>query len=548
MYAVLALVPILVILCLLVFLNWPSKRVMPIAWVVCIAITYLIWKMTLQHIFAYSLYGMLKGVETLITILGAILLLNTLRCSGAMDVISQSLTSVSRDRRIQAVIIGWMFNSFIEGAAGFGTPAALAAPLLIGMGFPPLAAAMFALVCNSTAVAFGVVGVPTLTGLSQVESQVLASGYSLNLFNSNTISLIAVLHGCVGLFVPFIALCMLTKYYGKEHSIRPALRALPFALFAGAAFVVPSVVLAFLFGAEFPSLVGALIGLGVTITAARKGFLVPKEVWLFPADQEKPEKAAAETLQKSRSMSPVMAWLPYGLITVILVATRIPALGLMDIIKGIVISFQSILGVEGLDYALQYLWLPGTVFILVSLIMMAVYRMSFTEAKKSLSITGKQGLGAVIAMLFGVALVQLMLNSGVNQSGLESMMTLIASSAAKLFSKAYVAVAPMIGIIGAFVSGSNTVSNMLFVSMQYETAMLLHFSPVLIVALQCIGGGIGNMICVNNVVAVCSTVGVEKAEGVLIKRNIVACLIYYAAIVILAYLFSMLNIPLLFVQ
>ena len=538
---IIALIPIAAVIVLLVVMNMPAKKVMPIAWIICVTLTIFLWKMTFRDAMAYSVYGALKGFETLVTILGAVLLLNTLQCSGGMGVISRSLTSVSSDRRIQAIIIGWMFNSFIEGAAGFGTPAALAAPLLVGMGFPALAAAMFTLICNSTAVAFGVVGVPTLTALSQVEDQVNASGLNVAVFNMQTIRLVSIMHGLVGLLIPFIALCMLTRFFGKEKSIRPAVQVLPFAVFAGASFTIPSVLLAFLFGAEFPSLGGALIGLCITVTAARKHFLTPKQNWDFPqknqwASDWNGMAIDSNKVSSSTHISSLLAWVPYGLITIILVVTRIPALGLTDIVKGITIDFNNLLGVEGLNYSLQYLWLPGSVFIIIAIVTMLLHKMTFASIKNTFVITGKQVYSAVIAMLFGVALVQLMLNSDVNQAGMDGMMTMIATSAANIFQSTYVAISPMIGILGAFISGSNTVSNMLFASMQFETAQLLGLSPILIVALQCIGGGVGNMICINNVVAVCSTVGVKNCEGKLVKKNLIPCFIYCILIVLIAIL------------
>ena len=133
-----------------------------------------------------------------------------------MAKINSCFTQITPDKRIQAIIIGWMFNSFIEGAAGFGTPAALAGPLLVGLGFPPLAAAMFALICNSTAVAFGVVGVPTTTALSTVANSVAAAGLNLVAFNTAVIRTTAVLHCVAGIIVPLMALCMMTKFLAPK--------------------------------------------------------------------------------------------------------------------------------------------------------------------------------------------------------------------------------------------------------------------------------------------------------------------------------------------
>jgi len=131
-------------------------------------------------------------------------------------------------------------------------------------------------------------------------------------------------------------------------------------------------------------------------------------------------------------------------------------------------------------------------------------------------------------------MVQLMLNSNVNAAGLESMMTVMAKAAAAIAGNAFVFFSPFIGVLGAFISGSNTVSNILFASFQFETASILGLPQVLIVALQTVGGAVGNMICVNNVVAAVATVGAIGAEGVLIRRNFIPCVIYsvYAAIVV----------------
>ena len=112
------------------------------------------------------------------------------------------------------------------------------------------------------------------------------------------------------------------------------------------------------------------------------------------------------------------------------------------------------------------------------------------------------------------------------------MVYVMAESLADLFSTTYLAVAPFIGVLGAFMSGSNTVSNMLFAPLQYETAALVKLSPIVVLALQNIGGAAGNMICVNNVVAVCATTGVGGNEGRIIRINLVPCLVYCVIVVV----------------
>ena len=160
MYALLAFIPILLTIILLAVGNWPAKRALPIAWALTAVIALAIWKVDVVHVFGFSLFGMGKAFDLLVIIFGAILILNTLKQSGAMETINQGFRGITTDRRIQVIIIGWLFGAFIEGAAGFGTPAALAAPLLVGLGFPPLAAAMSTLILNSTPVSFGAAGTP----------------------------------------------------------------------------------------------------------------------------------------------------------------------------------------------------------------------------------------------------------------------------------------------------------------------------------------------------------------------------------------------------
>ncbi|HOK93441.1 MAG TPA: L-lactate permease, partial [Spirochaetota bacterium] len=139
----------------------------------------------------------------------------------------------------------------------------------------------------------------------------------------------------------------------------------PFAIFAGAAFVIPYILIANFIGPELPSLVGALIGLPIVVIAAQKGFLVPKKVWDFE-DKSKWEedwKASIDTGAMVESkMSLVKAWTPYILIAIILILTRVPQIGLKAIFAAQTLNVKNILGIEGLNYGLPYLYLPGGLF------------------------------------------------------------------------------------------------------------------------------------------------------------------------------------------
>ena len=168
MYALIAAVPILLTIVFMVGFNWPAKRALPVAWGAACVVAGFVWKMGVLEIGAQTIAGFLSAFETLCIIFGAILLMNVLKQSGAMASINKVFSNITKDARIQAVVVGYVFAGFIEGAAGFGTPAALAAPILISLGFPPLAAASVCLIYNSTPVCPGPVGVPTLTASSTV--------------------------------------------------------------------------------------------------------------------------------------------------------------------------------------------------------------------------------------------------------------------------------------------------------------------------------------------------------------------------------------------
>ena len=165
--ALIAFLPIVIAAILLVGLNWPAKKAMPVAFMLTAVIAFFIWDMSSIRIIASSLQGLVITVSVLWIVFGAIFLLNTLKYTGAINVIRNGFTDISPDRRIQAIIIAWCFGSFIEGASGFGTPAAIAAPLLVAIGFPALAAVVIGMMIQSTSVSFGAVGTPIIVGVNK---------------------------------------------------------------------------------------------------------------------------------------------------------------------------------------------------------------------------------------------------------------------------------------------------------------------------------------------------------------------------------------------
>ena len=358
MYAIIAFIPIIVTIIVMAGFNWPAKIALPLAWLITAIVCFAAWKMDIITIVAQTIAGFLGSIDTIVIIFGAILIMNTLKQSGGMGVINRMFTNVSDDPRIQMVIIGFMFGAFIEGAAGFGTPAALAAPLLIGLGFPPLCAAMCALILNSTPVAYGAVGTPTNTAFNMVSSELAAAGITDNeAWKLGLTKWVAIPSAIICPIIIFITVFMMVKMFGKDKSTKYAIEVIPYILMSAVAFCIPYLICAAFLGPEFPSLIGALIALVICVVAAQKGILVPKSKFEFPerstwADYWKSTQDVQEdeSMKVQTTMSPVMAWVPYGIIAIILVVTRIPQIGIKGILNVTTapwaISISHIFGVE----------------------------------------------------------------------------------------------------------------------------------------------------------------------------------------------------------
>ena len=547
MYAIIAFIPMIVTIIVMAGFNWPAKIALPLAWLITAVVCFLAWKMDIVTIAAHTVSGFLTSIDTIVIILGAILIMNTLKYSGGMGVINRMFTNISDDPRIQMIIIGFMFGAFIEGAAGFGTPAALAAPLLISVGFPPLCAAMCALILNSTPVPYGAVGTPASTAFNMVSGELTNAGVTdLEAWKLGVTQWTAIPSAIICPIIIFITMAMMCKMFGKNKSIKPALECIPYILMSAIAFCVPYLICAAFLGPEFPSLIGGIFGLAVTIFTAKKGILVPKSKFEFPEksawlDHWKATTAVQEdeSMKVEANISPVMAWVPYGIIAIILVVTRIPAIGLKGILNvstaPFAVGLKTIMGVE-VNWVFKWAWNPGILpFILVALLIIPLHKMKGEQIKAAWKETGSMVGGAAIALLFGIAMVQLFRNSGAvyNNSGMESMLIVMAEGLAALFGKAYIIVAPIIGVIGAFISGSATVSCTLFSTLQYAAAVKLGLPTMLIVAMQIMGGAMGNMVCVNNIVSACATCGTIGSEGRLMRSNVVPCLIYAALTILI---------------
>ncbi|PLT22553.1 L-lactate permease [Psychrobacter sp. MES7-P7E] len=550
-YGLLALLPIVLCGIFLIGLQWSAKRTMPIVLAVTAALALFVWDMTLNRVSSSIIQGMVITVSVLWIVFGAIFLLNTLKHTGAIAVIRSGFTNVSPDRRVQAIIIAWCFGCFLEGAAGFGTAAAIAAPLLVAIGFPALGAVLMGMMIQSTPVSFGAVGTPIVIGVNKgldtvaISTQLAQQGLEWGDFLQLITSQVAVMHGVIGTFMPLFMVMMLTRFFGKNKSWREGFAIWPFAIFAGLAFTVPYTLTGIFLGPEFPSLVGGLVSITIVVNAAKRGFLVPKTTWDFEPKKSWPSEWLGKLIVSKeditpalsdKKMSTVMAWFPYLLVALLLVCSRVLT-GFQSLLNSATVDLTSILSEADISASFSPLYLPGGLLLISALVAAAFQTNKPVNAlNNAFKESGKTVLGAGFVLIFTIPMVRIFINSGVNLSDVASMPVASAELFAGTFGSVFPLISATIGALGAFIAGSNTVSNMMFSQFQYEAAMSLHISPSLIIAAQAVGAAAGNMIAVHNVVAASATVGLLGMEGATLRRTILPTIYYvlFCGIIVMA--------------
>lgn len=543
MIAWLAVLPIVVVAVLLVGLRWPASRAMPVSYLTVVVLAWLVWQVRPVQIAAATVMGIVTAAELLYIVFGAILLLNTLEESGALRTIRQSFRDISPDRRVQVIIVAWLFGSFIEGAAGFGTPAAVAVPLLVGLGFPPMAAVVAGLIIQSTPVSFGAAGTPILVGIQRglgtdsvvaaITAEAGGDPTAWGLYLDQLGVRIALLHAVVGTAIPLLVVTVMTRFFGPNRSFREGLEVWRFALFAAWAMIVPYLAVAYFFGPEFPSLLGGLLGLMIVIPAARVGLFLPRrsQPWDFAAhadwDSAWGTNLLAAPVATARTMPLLLAWSPYVLVAVLLILTRLPSLPFGTWVKAFRIPIEQILGTT-LSQTITPFYLPGSTFILVALITVILHRMELESFATAVRRSARTMLSASAALIFTVPMVQVFIQSDGGSAGHEKMPLVLAQGVASLAGSGWPLFAPFLGGLGAAIAGSNTVSNMMFSLFQYEVGQTIGLDPAWIVALQAVGGAAGNTICVHNVVAASAVVGLVGREGMIIRKTL-GVFLYYAS-------------------
>ena len=511
----LAILPIVSLICVMTRKNaWPSRISLPFAALLVYLVVLVHARFDPNLVNATVLNGALSALTPISIICGAILLSETMRRSGAERVIGDWLKEVSPNPIAQLMIVGWAFPFMIEGSSGFGTPAAIAAPLLVGLGFEAESVAVLTLVMNSVPATFGAVGTPMWFGFSQVPlslSEIMAVSWKS-----------ALVHGLAALLVPVVTL----RFVVEWSRIR---RNLLYIYLSILSCMVPSIALS-RFNYEFPSLIGGAIGLFISAILARRGIGLERI-----AD----EPAANSPLFEGGAR--VRAILPYLLLIVILVVTRVRflpfrewltaeyprlnfdwgSLGTFSASAALVLRVDSIFGTSS-AWSYQSLFVPALIpFVLVVLLSIPLLKIGAATLRGAVSATTKRLSGIGVTLIGALVMVQLM-----TLGGDDSQTMIIGRTFANATGTTWPFFAPMLGALGSFFAGSATISNLTFAGIQDSIARTLGFERTAILALQSVGAALGNMVAISNIVAVSSILGLVNRDGRILKRMLIPLLTY----------------------
>lgn len=479
---ILSIIPFILFLFFLFVRKTTLLKTSVITLVVYTLLVIFYWKIVPQFLFYSYGKGIFVAIDILIIIFGAIFFLEILKDLKIIKNISYYLSSISKDYRIQVILIAWFFECFLEGTAGFGTPAAIAVPLIVGLGIPPIRALIVGLLGNSIPGIFGAAGTPIKVGFSTL--------------NVASVPFYASLLNIVGFIIPVFMMWIITA--GRPNRKKEFLEIIPFAIWSGVLFVGFSILSLKLFGQEFPTILGSIMGMIVIILSIKFKIFTPKNILTI-----------SENKEEVKTMSAFRSFLPYMILVILLILGKI------------------ILGKVGFPIGIGFkhnfnLFNPGFIFILVSVVVIF-----FWQSKKEVVFTSiKSAFRGAIIPFFVIALmlsmVEIMKNSGHNISGIPSAINIIARA---IESNLLPFFAPFAGAFGALLTGSVTASNIMFGTLFNTTALSIGFNQSIILALLVVGGGIGNMVALADILTAEAVLGEKNVERKIIKGVLIPCLV-----------------------
>jgi lactate permease len=530
--ALLAALPILLVLGLMVGLGWPAARAGLAGAGLALGIAVVGFGLGSDVLPEVGLAGSLLGVvaEAAFTsatilwiILPALAIYHLQVATGGTDVLRVALGQLSGDPRVLALLIGWFFALFMEGGAGFGSSVALAAPFLVGVGYQPLAAVVIAMIGHMIGVSFGAIGTPIVpmaaaSGLAPLELSAATATY----------------HLAFGWIPPIVVVLIATRAVG----CRLTCAIWGWTALAAAAFLVPMWTIATFIGPELPTLGGSLFGGAIFVAAllvVRRRNGAASAIATSPTATDGPSDApslveprADDPSAAPASVAPLpdpdrvptgtgallRAGAPYLILIALVVVTRlVPAVA--DPLNTIVLDWQLQGPFAGSMSPLTH---PGTLLVVAFLLGAVVQRVPAATVRQALGTTLRQLVPVTVALVAMLLLARLMVRSGMTE--------VLAEAAANSTAAAWPVLAPFVGVLGTFVTGSATASNVLFTDLQVATAEKLGYPTLPLLGAQNVGAAVGNPIAPHNIVAGGATVGLVGAEAPVMRGTILTVVGY----------------------
>lgn len=466
-----------------------------------------------------ALLGMANGLWPIgWIILTAVFFYNLTVEARQSEVIQSSLSSLTSDRRLQALLIAFCFSAFLEGVSGEGAPVAVAASMLIGLGFTPVSAAVVCLVANTPPVPFGPVGVPTsmMISVTNIDSAVMTKAIGSDM------AMLAVV-------IPFFMLIVISGF-------KRAVEVWPAALVAALSYAVTCFVVSHYLGVELPAIISSFVSVVCLVVFLR--FWRPKQTWQFSYD------AAATNPAKTKygTRQILRAWSPYLFLLAIMSFWETPVFTqfvqsrlhwVLNIrhwpsLDGIVYQTAPIVDtptVYGASYRWDFLTAPGTAMLICAIVAMAIFRIGPARGLKVFKATFKQLVFALIMLAVVVGIGYL-----ANYSGMSYTLGLACASYAR---KLFPVFSPAIGWLGVFLTGSVTSSAALFGKLQQVSATQTGLNPVLTTSANLFGGVTGKLISPQSITVACAATGLVGREPDIFRRTIKYSLALLAVVILI---------------
>ena len=538
-----ALIPIIFFFLALAVFRLKGSVAGTITVIFALLVALFLYQMPVTLALSSAIYGFFYGLWPIAwIIIGAVFLYKVTVKTGQFDIIRSSILSLTEDQRLQMLLVGFAFGTFLEGAAGFGAPVAITAALLVGLGFKPLYAAGLCLIVNTAPVAFGAMGIPIIVAgqVSGVETHAISQ--------------------MVGRQLPFIVPIVLVWIMAIMDGWRGVRETFPAIVVGGGSFAIAQFLTSNYIGPELPDITAAIASL-ISLTLLFKVWQ-PKHVFRFE-NQVDGKNQMGDTTSVSAPLptihySPaqiIKAWMPFAILTAMVSLWSIkpfkdlfvkgkdghPDGALVDMVMSINVPYlhnavQKLPPVvtKITDYAAIYKfdWFSatGTAIVLAAIISIVMLKMRPKEALSTFGETVKElrtpiySIGMVLAFAF-IA----------NYSGLSATLALALAHTGKAFTF----FSPFLGWLGVFLTGSDTSANALFAALQATTAQQIGVPEVLLVAANTSGGVTGKMISPQSIAIACAATGLVGKESDLfrftVKHSIIFTIMMGALITLQAY-------------